>query len=127
MLLILPIQVRTPAGPVPLANPVLIAVNVLVYLFVPSATQHLAVGPGSSLFTVLTYGFVPSTAGHLLVNLWILWLFGNPVNRRLGNTYYLLTYLGALLTLGIVVRLLASQPLVGSSGAIFAVLLLFFL
>jgi membrane associated rhomboid family serine protease len=127
MFLLLPVRVRAPEAPVPLANPVLIAVSVLVYLFVPSAAQRLAVGPGSPPFTVLSYGFVHADAGHLLLNLWALWLFGNPVNRRLGDTYYLLSYLGALLTLGVVVRLVASRPLVGPSGALFAVLLLFFL
>ena len=57
--------------------------------------------------------------------MWFLWLFGNPVNRRLGNKYYLLSYLGTILALGLFAWLFAPGRLRGSSGAIFAVMLLF--
>jgi membrane associated rhomboid family serine protease len=57
--------------------------------------------------------------------MWVLWLFGNPVNRRLGNGFYLLAYLGTIVFLGLFARLFSSGPLLGASGAIFAVLLIF--
>ena len=57
--------------------------------------------------------------------MWFLWLFGNPVNRRLGNRYYLLSYLGTILALGMFAWLFAPGLLLGSSGGIFAVMFLF--
>ena len=54
--------------------------------------------------------------------MWVLWVFGNPVNRRLGNGLYLLVYLGCLLAVGLFARLILPVGLVGASGAIFAVI-----
>jgi membrane associated rhomboid family serine protease len=129
MFFLVPFRVseRNGGGPPPLANSVLIAANVVVYLLNAWRPLDLAVGPGTPVVTVLTYGFMHAGPVHLLANLWTLWLFGNPVNRRLGNGYYLYAYLGTLVTLGVVARLLSSGPLLGASGAVFAVLLLFFL
>jgi membrane associated rhomboid family serine protease len=56
------------------------------------------------------------------MNMWALWVFGNPVNRRLGNAYYALVYLGAAVVLGLFARLIISTWLLGASGAIFAVI-----
>jgi membrane associated rhomboid family serine protease len=53
--------------------------------------------------------------------MWTLLVFGNPLNRRLGNGYYLALYLGTLLTLGVFARLFCTGYLVGASGAIFGV------
>ena len=44
----------------------------------------------------MLYGFSHASFWHLLFNMWALWVFGNPVNRRLGNGYYLLAYLGTI-------------------------------
>ncbi len=107
---------------VPVANAVLIAVSVLVFLL--GWSDSWAVGPGRSWATVLSYGFSHFNFGHLLLNMWTLWVFGNPVNRRLGNGYYLLAYLGTLVVIGLLARLLLSVPLRGSSGAVFAVIIM---
>jgi membrane associated rhomboid family serine protease len=58
----------------------------------------------------------------LALNMWALWVFGNPVNHRLGNAYYALVYLGAAVLLGLFARLIISTWLLGASGAIFAVI-----
>ena len=62
---------------------------------------------------------------HLAANMWVLWLFGNPVNRRIGNFYYVLSYLGTAVSLGVIYWFCGSRPLVGSSAVIFAILFLF--
>lgn len=102
----------------PVANAALILINALVYAF----GWDWSVGPGSSPLSVLLYGFCHFSFWHLVLNMWVLWVFGNPVNRRLGNGLYLLVYLGCLLAVGLFARLVLPVGLVGASGAIFAVI-----
>ena len=73
-------------------------------------------------WTILTYGFVHLNFLHLLFNMWWLWVFGNPVNRRIGNGYYVMTYLGTIVVLGLIARVLSPGPVLGSSGAIYAMI-----
>ena len=101
----------------PAANVALVVINVLVYLF----GWQWPAGPGTGPLSILTYGFCHFGFWHLVLNMWVLWVFGNPVNRRLGNGLYLLVYLGCLLAVGLFARLILPVGLVGSSGAIFAV------
>jgi membrane associated rhomboid family serine protease len=77
--------------------------------------------------SVLLYGFSHAGFWHFALNMWALWVFGNPVNRRLGNGYYFLVYLGAILFIGIVARLLLPAQLLGASGGIFAVMVIAFM
>lgn len=107
-------------GSVPVANTVLIAINVLAYLLLTPA--NWMVGPGTGLLSLMSYGFVHAGWTHLLFNMWFLWVFGNAVNRRIGNTNYVWAYLGAILVIGILARLLSPGYLLGSSGGVFAVL-----
>src|SRR5437868_3197835 len=103
MFIVLPLQVKEQGGrdTIPLANACLIALNVMVFFLNEYLHWSLAVGSGTGFLTIVTYGFAHGGPGHLLANMWMLWLFGNPVNRRLGNGYYLLAYLGTLLALGL--------------------------
>lgn len=104
---------------VPLVNGLLIAANVLAFwLF---GCDGMYVGRGTSPFRVITYSFAHANALHLIGNLWVLWVFGNAVNRRLGNGYYLLAYLGSAMTIGLFAWILSPGGLVGASGVIFAV------
>lgn len=103
-----------------IANGLLIAINMVVYLwggFWPVSAH----GPW---INVLLYGFSHAGLWHLAANLWTLWLFGNPINRRLGDKLYLAVYLGTVVTLGVLARWCIATPLVGSSGALFAVIAL---
>ncbi|MEN6406009.1 MAG: rhomboid family intramembrane serine protease [Thermoguttaceae bacterium] len=100
----------------PAANVALVIANVLFYLF--GWSYPTGAGPAS----VLLYGFCHVGFWHLVLNLWVLWVFGNPVNRRLGNGLYLLVYLGSVLAVGLVARVLVPSGLVGASGAIFAII-----
>jgi membrane associated rhomboid family serine protease len=103
-----------------LANGFIIAANIVLFLIGLSGAVHR----GSPLGNVLLYGFCHLSIWHLLVNMWLLWLFGNPVNRRLGDGYYVAVYLGTILALGLMGRWWIVLPMVGSSGAIYAVMLL---
>jgi len=104
----------------PIANGVIIALNVLAYFFFEPFdwSVHRAASP----LAILAYGFAHAGFWHLVFNMWVLWVFGNPVNRRLGNGYYALVYLGAILALGLFAYLFLSVPVVGASGAIYAVI-----
>jgi membrane associated rhomboid family serine protease len=120
MFVLIPLDYKHARGKerVPVANILLIAVNVLVFSF----GWFWAVGPGTSFLSVLMYGFSHAHFWHLLLNMWLLWVFGTPVNRRIGNGYYLLAFFGAVVVLGLLARLFLHASLAGSSGAIFAVI-----
>jgi membrane associated rhomboid family serine protease len=107
-----------PKSSFPVANAALVLINVLVYLF----GWGWPVGPGTGPLSIVTYGFCHCGFWHLILNMWVLWVFGNPVNRRLGNELYLLVYFGCLLAVGLFARLIVPVGLVGASGAIFAVI-----
>ena len=100
---------------IPIVNLVLIAVNLMFFWF-PKTT----VGSGF-VYSTVTYAFVHASIWHLLGNMWVLWVFGNKVNRRLGNLWYLIVYLGTVIALGILLRLIFRVNIVGASGAVFAV------
>lgn len=103
---------------IPVVNGLLIVLNVLVFCL----GWQPYVGPGTGFFSIGTYAFGHAGIWHLAGNMLALLVFGTPVNRRLGNGWYLLAYLGSALTLGVFARLFCPGPLIGASGAIFAVI-----
>ncbi len=119
MFLPIPLEMKYPGARTnaPVANVVLIVLNALVFLF----GWSWPVGPGTGPFSVLLYGFCHIGFWHLVLNMWVLWVFGNPVNRRLGNGLYVFVYLACLVAVGLFARLILPVGLVGASGAIFAV------
>ena len=63
--------------------------------------------------------------GHLLMNMWMLWVFGNNIEDRLGHFAYLVFYIlgGVLATLAFWASDPGSlMPVIGASGAVAAVL-----
>ncbi len=119
MLMYLPTRIDdgSPPHAVPVANGLIITVNVLLFFL----GFQWTVGPGSGLFSVVGYGLSHAGIGHLMINMWLLLLVGNVVNRRIGDGYYALLYFGTVITLGVFARFFAGQHLAGSSGAIFAI------
>jgi membrane associated rhomboid family serine protease len=116
----------------------LIAINVAVYglgIFFPALDYALAMIPAYVLhgwvWQLFTYMFVHGGLTHLLVNMIGLFFFGTQVERELGSREFLLYYLltGFLAGLFSFVAYAAAGamevPLVGASGAIFALLLAF--
>jgi membrane associated rhomboid family serine protease len=125
MFVVMPLETRTNASfrHTPYANGVLIAVTVACFALLRA--EPLAVGAGSNPFTVVLYAFAHSNLAHLLGNLWVLWVFGNAVNARLGNAYYAALYLGVASALGMVAWFWSQTPLIGASGAVFGVIAAF--
>lgn len=77
------------------------------------------------VLSVLTSMFLHGSWLHLLGNMLFLWVFGNNVEDRFGRLRYLVFYLfcGYLAAYGFALaNPEATQPLVGASGAISAVL-----
>jgi membrane associated rhomboid family serine protease len=121
------------------ATVTLIIVNVvmflLMYLF-PQILRYLALTPAlvvqsRAWWQVVTYMFLHGGTWHLLFNMLALYMFGVPLERKLGSTEFLLFYfvtgVGAgLCTLAVNWYTgMAYIPVVGASGAIFGLLLAF--
>ena len=80
---------------------------------------------GEQWLTVLTHMFMHGGVAHVLGNLWFLWIFGRPVEDRLGSVKYLLFYLlagAAAAGAQVIVDPGATVPMLGASGAISGVL-----
>lgn len=129
MFLAIPLELkeRVPSRVVPWVNYLLIAANIGMYLLAWLTDVTWTVGPGTGFLSVLLYAFSHAGIWHLAGNMWALWVFGNPANRRLGNGYYLLAYLGTVLFMGIVSRLLLPAQLLGASGGVFMVMIICFM
>jgi membrane associated rhomboid family serine protease len=138
---VIPISDESPKGFIPFVNYGLIIINILAFLYQPASSQAL-----SSFFN--SYGLVPSKLMenpanpalylnifssmflhadlmHLGGNLLYLWIFGDNIEDKLGH----IKYLGFYLISGILASLIwiiaargSSQPVVGASGAISAVM-----
>jgi len=80
------------------------------------------------LWQIFTYMFLHGGLFHLLINLFVLWMFGKPVERAWGTIsflkYYFTCGLGASIFI-IVASLNSRIPVVGASGAIYGILVAF--
>jgi membrane associated rhomboid family serine protease len=103
---------------IPVVNGLIIVANVLIFC----AGWQPSVGTGTGMFSILTYAFGHANLQHLAGNMLALLVFGTPANRRVGNGWYLVIYLGSAMALGLFARVFSSSGLIGSSGAIFAVI-----
>ncbi|MEN1679009.1 MAG: rhomboid family intramembrane serine protease [Planctomycetota bacterium] len=75
--------------------------------------------------TLLTMMFLHGSWLHVISNMWMLWIFGNNVEDRLGHFVFLVFYLlGGTLSAVCqwVVDPLSTTPVIGASGAVWAVL-----
>lgn len=110
----------------------LIVANVVVYFLqqtVPGVGSWLAFFPQYALsqpWTIVTYMFAHATVTHILFNMLGLYFFGPRVEERLGSRRFITLYFiggisGALLSMAFA----RAHPIVGASGALFAVMLAF--
>lgn len=78
---------------------------------------------------LITHMFLHGGWLHFLSNMWILFVFGDNIEDRLGKTRYLLFYLIGGASAGIVQSIFGHSdiPAVGASGAIAAILGAYFL
>jgi membrane associated rhomboid family serine protease len=116
----------------------LIAANMVVLLLMrtifisPELTSALAFSPAGALaapWTLFTYMFVHAGLLHLLGNMFMLFVFGTPVESRMGSRafilYYLLCGVGAAVFSAALSSIMNVGPMVGASGAVLGVALAF--
>ena len=112
-----------------IANAVVLLLLMTVFTS-PALLQALRFSPGRALeqpWTFVTYMFVHAGLLHLLGNMIMLFVFGPPVEQRLGGRAFLLYYLycgigAAVLSVALSGILpSAGVPFVGASGAVLGV------
>jgi membrane associated rhomboid family serine protease len=140
----LPIRDNIRSRSFPIVNWGLIAVSVLAFLL--EQAIELGVGGGAFQRFLMLFGLVPSNFSllnplsyisvfssmflhggwfHLISNMWILYIFGDNVEDRMGSLRYLAFYLACGVAAGMTHVLFASGsslPTIGASGAIAGVL-----
>ena len=114
----------------------LLVANLLVFLLQQtvylSADRAFAFDPLLALsrpWTALTYAFLHKNVLHIAFNLLALYVFGPPVEERMGSRGFIGFYLfsalgGALLSWGLA-PLVRSGPIIGASAAVYGVMLAF--
>jgi membrane associated rhomboid family serine protease len=139
----IPLRTENPRHSFAVANGVLIAVNVLVFLY------QLSLPPRAGAALVSTFGIIPACAEqmlthpdaqlagaltplvtgmflhggllHLLGNMLFLWVFGGSVEDRLGHLRYVAFYMVCGVGSGLIHTLVnwgSTIPSIGASGAI---------
>jgi membrane associated rhomboid family serine protease len=142
---VIPLRDQNPTSKTPVANRILIAANVFVWIYMLTlmrspdainafyaqysfdwsefATQiaagNLAPGIIAPLFTHM---FVHGGWLHLIGNMLYLWIFGDNVEDRLGSATYFVFYILCGIVAAIGQGLVQPEPMVGASGAIAGVL-----
>jgi membrane associated rhomboid family serine protease len=123
----------------PLINWMLIALNFLVFFYElslsPSALNRLTLTwglvptrliahPAQFWITIFTAMFLHGGWFHILSNMWVLFIFGDNIEDRLGKGRYLIFYLLSGTAAGLLESyfLPNDQPMIGASGAIAGVL-----
>lgn len=92
-----------------------------VFRGVPGPSAGVA---GGDIWRLLTTGFLHAGLLHLATNMFSLWVLGRPLEAALGRLRFVALYLTGLLGSSAVAYLLTPPdvPVVGASGAIFALL-----
>lgn len=124
----------------PLINLTLIAVNLLAFLYelqMNSSTlkdfiftwglvpAHLVSSPATEWLTIYSAMFLHGGWLHIISNMWVLYIFGDNVEARMGKIRYLIFYLLSGTAAGLLQTYIlptSQQPMIGASGAIAGVL-----
>jgi membrane associated rhomboid family serine protease len=135
-----PIRDTIRSRSIPIVNYSLIAANVLVYLFQSILSQRgfqtllgsfglipatFTLASSHSLLTIITSMFLHGSWFHVLSNMWVLYIFGDNVEDRMGSIRYLIFYLLSGILAALTHVFFApglAVPTVGASGAIAGVL-----
>jgi len=125
--MLIPIRTDYRLSRTPWTNYALIAANVLLYVLgyhgdSDKVLPYLLHPDQPQLYQFFSCVFLHGDFWHLAGNMLFLWVFGNAVNDRLGNTGYLGFYLAGGVLAGVGYLLLSGHaPVLGASGAISAV------
>lgn len=124
----------------PIVNWLLIALNVLVFLYEISLSPTALTGltnkwglvplqlmahPATAWVTIFTAMFLHGGWFHILSNMWVLFIFGDNIEDRMGGGRYLVFYLLSGVAAGLLESFVlhgSSVPMIGASGAIAGVL-----
>ena len=127
----IPIRTEMEARHTPFANLGLLCANILVFIWFEMAATGAAKaikdeyfvlhGDWPSFFEFITYQFAHADIMHLAGNMLFLWVFGNPVNAKMGDIPYLLFYITSGMFAGLVFAWQTPLDLIGASGSIAAV------
>jgi membrane associated rhomboid family serine protease len=136
----LPLRDNIPSRSLPLVNWVLIALNTLVFIYQTSlkplalnnfvlaygvVPAHLSMVNPSTWIPLVTAMFLHGGWFHLISNMWVLFIFGDNVEDRMGHVRYLEFYvLGGVFANVLQAMAIPKSlvPAIGASGAIAAVL-----
>jgi len=103
--------------------------NVLVFFLQrgdPVITMQFALVPADLLthpWTAVTYMFLHGGLGHIFFNMLALWVFGPPVEARLGGRRFLGLYFVSGLAGAVLSLATPNVPIIGASGAVYGVML----
>ena len=151
-----PLKDDLPTRTTPVVTVVLMAINILVYLYQASleidsrgggaaeafvmefglvpcrltGACRMAEDLPSPAFTIFSSMFLHGSFFHIAGNMLYLWIFGNNVEDTLGHTRYIVFYLASGVVAAAtqtVVGPASSVPMIGASGAISGVLGAYFL
>jgi membrane associated rhomboid family serine protease len=124
----------------PIVNLALIGANVLAFLYElgmgPDALEgfiftwglipaRLMAAPGNNWNTIYSSMFLHGGWFHIINNMWVLFIFGDNVEARMGSLKYLVFYLLGGTAAGLLQTYIlpSSQvPMIGASGAVAGVL-----
>lgn len=109
----------------------IVAVSLIALYLSPRLLEQCVFQPyfvwrGEKRDSIYLAGFVHANLLHLTVNLWCLWMFGPPLERRIGGTLFIALYVLALVGSHLPTlfkeRENPQYGSVGASGAISAIL-----
>jgi len=142
----IPIRDTVPCKRYPLVNTLIIAANIIVYLFqlnlgpelnrflysyglVPARYTDSALSTlfsfSQQLTAPFTFMFLHGSFWHLIANMWSLYIFGDNIEDRLGPFRYLIFYILCGIASGFSHFFLnfdSTVPVIGASGAIAGVM-----
>jgi membrane associated rhomboid family serine protease len=133
----IPISTDTPVRRTPWVNYGLIGVNVAIFVIEALAHSAAAGGPATAalairewgalrgdepqLYQFFSYQFLHGGPAHIAGNMLFLWVFGNPVNAKMGHGPYLLFYLAGGVFAATGYGYFSDHTMIGASGSIAAV------
>jgi membrane associated rhomboid family serine protease len=129
-----PLRDTQPSYSKPVVTMVLIAVNLLLFLYEFSLddyarNQFIAIygltPDNFSILNIFTSMFLHGGWLHVLGNMWFLWIFGDNIEDILGHGKYLIFYLLCGVAAAITQTLMSEGsrvPMIGASGAIAGVM-----
>ena len=137
----IPVGTDLQRNKLPISTLVLISINIVVFIFellmsedsLSWTFRHLSFGPDTrNPFSPLVCLFLHGDIYHIAFNMLFLWIFGGPVEERIGSRLFLIYYFGAGLAAGVtnVVMEVIARPdstigAIGASGAISGIMALF--